>query len=44
MLGVLAALTLLYLAFTASLETHALLEGRRQVRELDAERRRADDA
>jgi uncharacterized integral membrane protein len=44
MLGVLAALTLLYLAFTASLETHALLEGRRQARELDAERRRADDA
>jgi uncharacterized integral membrane protein len=44
MLGVLAALTLLYLAFTASRETHALLEGRRQARELEAERRRADQA
>jgi uncharacterized integral membrane protein len=44
MLGVLAALTLLYLAFAASMETHALLEGRRQARELDAERKRADEA
>jgi uncharacterized integral membrane protein len=44
MLGVIAALTLLYLLFLAGSETRALLEGRRHVRELDAERKRADEA
>jgi uncharacterized integral membrane protein len=44
MLGVVAALTLLYLVFAAAVETRALLEGRRHTRELDAERKRADEA
>jgi hypothetical protein len=44
MLGVIAALSVLYLLFAAGVETRALLEGRRHARELDAERRRADEA
>jgi hypothetical protein len=44
MLAVVAALTLLYLLFAAAVQTRALLEGRRHARELDAERRRADEA
>jgi uncharacterized integral membrane protein len=44
MLGALAALTLVYLVSVVSMETRALLEGRRQARELQAERKRADEA
>jgi uncharacterized integral membrane protein len=44
MLGVVGVLTLLYLLFAAREETRVLLEGRRHARELDAERKRADEA
>ena len=44
MLGVVAALTLLYLLFVIGVETAALLEARRHARELEAQRRLADEA
>lgn len=44
LLGVAAGLTILYLLFAASVETRAWLEVRRHARELEAQRRRADEA
>jgi uncharacterized integral membrane protein len=44
MLGIVAALTLLYVLFAAGAQARTLLEVRRHARELDAERKRADAA
>ncbi|MBI2467992.1 MAG: DNA cytosine methyltransferase [Candidatus Rokubacteria bacterium] len=44
MLGVVATLTLLYFLFAVGLETTALLEARRHARELEAQRKLAEDA
>lgn len=44
MLGVAVGLTVLYLLFAATTETAALLEARRHAREMDAQRRLAEEA
>lgn len=44
LLGVIVVLTLLYFLFAMGVETAALLETRRHTRELDAQRRLADQA
>lgn len=44
MLGAVAALTLLYFLFAIGVETASLLEARRHTRELEAQRRLADEA